>query len=122
MPLVCAPGDVAITNRQAIHGSFANTSPDPRVTINFGFHRRRSVLGVTSGGVHNPVAVYDEERIHERSKAIVYGIDARAQRFPDEARFVYQPFAGHEDEYRWTPRDAGRPQGLQPPRSRHLSR
>ena len=103
VPLICAPGDVAITNRQAIHGSFANTSPDPRVTINFGFHRRRSVLGVTSGGVHNPVAVYDEERIHERSKAIMYGIDARAQRFPDERRYVYRPFAGQEGDYRWTP-------------------
>ena len=43
---ICAPGDVAITNRQALHGSFANTSPDWRVTINFGFHRRTSVLGV----------------------------------------------------------------------------
>ncbi|MCU1501726.1 MAG: phytanoyl-CoA dioxygenase [Ilumatobacteraceae bacterium] len=103
VPLICAPGDVAITNRQAVHGSYANTSPDPRVTINFGFHRRRSVLGVTSGGVHNPVAVYDAERIHERAKAIMYGIDARAQRYPDETRYVYQPFAGHEDEYRWTP-------------------
>jgi ectoine hydroxylase-related dioxygenase (phytanoyl-CoA dioxygenase family) len=103
VPLVCDPGDVAITNRQAIHGSFANTSPDPRVTINFGFHRRRSILGVTSGGVHNPIAMYDEERIRERSKAIVYGIDARAQRFPHESRFVYQPFAGEEDDFRWTP-------------------
>lgn len=103
VPLLCGPGDVAITNRQAIHGSFANTSPDPRVTINFGFHRRRSVLGVTSGGVHNPVAMYDEQRIHERSKAIMYGIDARAQRFPDESRFVYRPFAGREDQYPWTP-------------------
>jgi hypothetical protein len=73
------------------------------VTINFGFHRRRSVLGVSCGGVHNAVAVYDEERIHERSKAIMYGIDARAQRFPAETRYVYQPFVGHEDEYRWTP-------------------
>ena len=27
VPLVCAPGDVAITNRQCVHGSFANTSP-----------------------------------------------------------------------------------------------
>jgi ectoine hydroxylase-related dioxygenase (phytanoyl-CoA dioxygenase family) len=103
VPLVCEPGDVAITNRQAIHGSFANTSPDPRVTINFGFHRRRSILGVTSGGVHNEVAVYDAERIRERSEAIMYGIDARAQRFPNEQRFVYRPFAGHEDDYRWTP-------------------
>jgi hypothetical protein len=103
VPLICEPGDVAMTNRQAVHGSFANTSPDPRVTINFGFHRRRSVLGVESGGVHNEVTVYDAERIHERSKAIIYAIDARAQRFPNEKRYTYQPFAGHEDEYRWTP-------------------
>ena len=25
------------------------------------------------------------------------------QRFPDEQPYVYQPFAGHEDEYRWSP-------------------
>jgi len=103
VPVICAPGDVAITSRQAVHGSFANTSPDPRVTINFGFHRRRSVLGVTSGGIHNPVSVYDEERIHTRSAAIMYGIDARARRFPQERRYVYQPFAGLEDQYRWGP-------------------
>ena len=46
VPIICAPGDVAITNRQALHGSFANTSKDWRVTVNIGFHRRRSVLGV----------------------------------------------------------------------------
>jgi ectoine hydroxylase-related dioxygenase (phytanoyl-CoA dioxygenase family) len=102
VPLLCDPGDVAITNRQAIHGSFANTSPDLRVTINFGFHRRRSVLGVRSGGVHNAVSVYDADRIHQRSKAIMWAIDARAQRFPDERRFRYEPFAGEEDHYRWT--------------------
>jgi hypothetical protein len=103
VPLICGPGDVVITNRQAVHGSFANTSRDVRVTINFGFHRRRSVLGVTSGGVHNPMAVYDDARIRERSEVIMYAIDARAQRFPDEDRFVYLPFAGEEDRYRWTP-------------------
>lgn len=103
VPMVCDPGDVAITNRQAIHGSFANTSPDVRVTINFGFHRRKSVFGVVSGGVHNPVSTYDDEYIRERSKLIMYGIDARTQRFPDEPRFQYEPFAGHEHELRWTP-------------------
>jgi hypothetical protein len=103
VPLICAPGDVAITNRQAIHGSFANTSEDVRVTINFGFHRRKSVLGVKSGGVHNAVAVYDAERISERSRLIMYGIDARRQRFPDEKPYVYTPFAGQEELYRWTP-------------------
>ncbi len=103
VPLVCEPGDVAICNRQAIHGSFANTSADVRVTINFGFHRRRSVLGVQGGGVHNDVAVYDAARIEERARMIMYGIDARRQRFPDEARFDYQPFSGRESEFCYTP-------------------
>ena len=31
----------------------------------------------------------------------MYGIDARAQRFPAEARFAYQPFAGQESQFRW---------------------
>ena len=60
VPIICQPGDVAITNRQAIHGSFANTSKDWRVTLNLGFHRRRSVLGVEGGGVHNAKGVYDD--------------------------------------------------------------
>ncbi len=101
VPLICGPGDVAICNRQIVHGSFANTSENVRVTINFGFHRRRSVLGVAGGGVHNDVAVYDEARIHQRSALIGYAIDARRQRFPRESPFVYQPLAG--ESYRWTP-------------------
>jgi len=103
VPLVCGPGDVVITNRQVVHGSFANTSPDPRVTVQFGFHRRRSVLGVPSGIPSKDLVVLDEQRVRERSKAIMYGIDARARRYPQERRFVYQPFAGQEDDYRWTP-------------------
>ena len=103
VPFICAPGDVAITCRQVVHASFANTSPDVRVTLNLGFHRRSSLLGVKSGGVHNPVAVYDEEYIKTRSRLIGYGIDARRQRYPGERSFVYKPFAGKENEYRWTP-------------------
>jgi ectoine hydroxylase-related dioxygenase (phytanoyl-CoA dioxygenase family) len=101
VPLLCEPGDVAICNRQAVHGSFANTSSDVRVTINFGFHRRSSILGVTAGGVHNETAVYDAVRVRQRSKAIMYAIDARQQRFPEEKPYRYQPFAGQEGEYRW---------------------
>jgi Phytanoyl-CoA dioxygenase (PhyH) len=103
VPLLCGPGDVVICNRQAVHGSFANTCEDVRVTLNFGFHRRKSVLGVVSGGVHNPVAVYDKERIRERSRLIMYAIDARQQRFPNETPFRYKPFVGQEDRYRWNP-------------------
>ncbi|HZD26511.1 MAG TPA: phytanoyl-CoA dioxygenase family protein [Alphaproteobacteria bacterium] len=101
VPMVCAPGDVAICNRQALHGSFANTSRDWRVTVNFGFHRRASVLGVKGGGVHNAPAVYDEARIRKRSRLIGYAIDARHQRFPDETPFVYRPFAESGETYRW---------------------
>ncbi len=103
VPMICGPGDVAICNRQAVHGSFANTSENVRVTINFGFHRRKSVLGVVSGGVHNPVATYDDERIRERSRVIMYAIDARRRRFPHEKPYRYEPLAGREDEFRWTP-------------------
>lgn len=101
VPIVCAPGDVAITNRQTVHGSFANTSKDWRVTVNFGFHRRRSVLGVTGGGVHNARAVYDADRIGRRARAIGYAIDARRRRFPEETPFVYAPHAEAGETYRW---------------------
>jgi hypothetical protein len=101
VPIVCAPGDVAMTNRQALHGSFANTSKDWRVTVNFGFHRRRSVLGVKAGGIHNKLATYDAERIRERARLIGYGIDARRQRFPDEKPYVYKPHADEGLSYRW---------------------
>jgi hypothetical protein len=99
VPIIAKPGDVAITNRQAVHGSFANTSPDWRVTMNFGFHRRKSVLGVEAGGIHNARAVYDEARIKERSRVIGYAIDARRKRFPHEKPFLYKPQIG--ETYVW---------------------
>jgi hypothetical protein len=101
VPIIAKPGDVAITNRQSLHGSFANTSKDWRVTVNFGFHRRKSVLGVKAGGVHNEEAVYDAERIRRRSRLIGYAIDARRRRFPGEKPFDYQPHAGERGVYRW---------------------
>ncbi len=101
VPIICKPGDVAITNRQAVHGSFANTSRDWRVTLNFGFHRRSSVLGVKGGGVHNAPAVYDEDRIRQRARVIGYAIDARRRRFPAEVPFVYRPHVMTGESYRW---------------------
>ena len=101
VPLICQPGDVAIANRQTVHGSFANTSPNRRVTVNFGFHRRRSVLGVMGGGLHNEAAVYDAERIRQRARVIGYAIDARRRRFPDETPFVYAPHAASGETYVW---------------------
>jgi ectoine hydroxylase-related dioxygenase (phytanoyl-CoA dioxygenase family) len=102
VPLVCGPGDMFICNRQLVHGSYANVSPDLRVTINFGFHRRKSVLGAPAALTSKPGTVYDEAHIHERSRMIALGIDARAQYYPDEPRFTYQPMVGREDENRWS--------------------
>lgn len=95
VPMLCAPGDVAICNRQAVHGSFANTSSKPRVTLNFGFHRRGSIFGSIGNGIHSPATVYDSERIFERAKMIAYGISARAQHRPDEPSYTYAPLKGH---------------------------
>ena len=102
VPLICAPGDVAIVNRQAVHGSFANTSDNPRVSVHFGFHRRKSVYGITSGGIHNPISCYDDAYIRRRSRMLMYAIDARQMRFPDETPFEYGPLADTKDEFRWT--------------------
>ena len=101
VPLVARPGDLAITNRQVVHGSFANTSKDWRVTFNFGFHRRQSVLNVEAGGIHNARAIYDDARIRRRSRMIGYAIDARRQRFPDETPFVYKPHAESGETFSW---------------------
>lgn len=102
VPLICAPGDVAIANRQVIHGSFANTSDQFRITFNTGFHRRKSVLNVRSGGVHSPVTDYTDEYIRSRSRLIQFGIEARKVRFPDEVPYRYEPFAESADEFKWS--------------------
>ena len=86
-----------------LHGSFANTSDEWRVTVNMGFHRRASVLGVQGGGVHNAPAVHDEERIRQRSRMIGYAIDARRQCFPNETPYIYRPFAASGEVCRWIP-------------------
>ncbi|MCY4411299.1 MAG: phytanoyl-CoA dioxygenase family protein [Caldilineaceae bacterium] len=99
-PMICEPGDVCMSNRQALHASFANTSPQKRITINFGFHRLQAVLNTRTkhGGTE---VVYDAERVVERSRIIALAIDARQQRFPNESRYVYKPLAGQEDANRW---------------------
>ena len=101
VPYISGPGDVVIHNRQLVHGSFANTSPDWRISMPLGFHRRSSVLGVHGGGLHAAPAVFDETRIRERSRMIGYAIDARRQRFSSEVPFVYQPLADTGETLRW---------------------
>ena len=102
LPLICAAGDVTIVNRQLLHASFANTSPDLRVSITFGFHRRKSVLGAKAAlAMEEQGGVYDEQRIFERAAVIAVAIDARHQHYPDETPYRYQPFAGLEGDFRW---------------------
>jgi len=102
VPLVCNPGDVAIANRQVLHGSFANTSPDPRVTLSMGFQPRASVLGVT-GYVWTPdePSLYDEAYVARRAEVLGYAIDARSRHFPDEQPYAYQPHADAGLHFRW---------------------
>ncbi|MYD43812.1 MAG: phytanoyl-CoA dioxygenase family protein [Gammaproteobacteria bacterium] len=101
-PMVCEAGDVVISNRQLVHGSFANTSTERRVTLNMGFLPRRSVLNVTNVNFAGKEQTYDEERVHERSRMIAVGIDARQQRYPNERRFIYRPLANEEHKNRWS--------------------
>ena len=102
VPMLCEPGDVAICNRQALHGSFANTSPDRRVSIVIGFHRRDAVLNVKKEQRTGEAVVYDEDRIHRRSRVIQLAIDARRRHYPLETPYVYQPFIGQEGDNRFT--------------------
>ena len=101
VPLVCRPGDVTMVNRQTLHCSFANTSPHLRISLTFGFHRRASVLGAKGKLGADDTVIYDEQRVFDRSAVIAVAIDARRQRFPNEEPYLYQPFAGLEDGYRW---------------------
>lgn len=101
VPVLCAPGDVSICNRQTVHGSFANASPDARVSLNLGFHRRRSVLGIEAGGVHNDVAIYDDARIRQRTRVLGYAINARRDHYPHETTYDYAPLVDTLHKYPW---------------------
>ncbi len=101
VPLLCAAGDTFMVNRQMVHGSFANSSPDRRVTLNMGFFPRHRVLGVTATNLDGIESTYDARRIHQRSRMVAVGIDARRQRFPHETPYRYRPLAGEEEANRW---------------------
>lgn len=106
VPLVCDRGDVVICNRQALHGSFPNSGFEPRLTVNFGFHKRSSVLGVKGGGIHSDAQVFDEATIARRSKVLGYAIAARKERYPSEEPYRYEPFEAAGLSFDWN--DAAR--------------
>ena len=90
------------------------------MTCTMGFHPRTSVVGVTPFGVPShvrdrregvdlssfsagaPTTEYTPERVRERSRIIALAIDARAQHYPDEQRYEYQPLVGEEESNRWS--------------------
>jgi hypothetical protein len=102
VPMLCDAGDTIVTNRQLVHGSFANSSADRRITLNEGFFPRKRVLNVTTRRLTGKVETYDQARIEARTRIIQLAIDARRQRFPQEKAYVYRPLAGREGENRWT--------------------
>lgn len=101
VPIICNPGDVVINSRQIIHGSFANTGFEPRLSVNFGFHKRSSVLNIEGAGMHAEATIMDAAFIDKRSRLIGLAIDARHQRFPDETPYQYAPFMNRMDEFTW---------------------
>ena len=109
VPIICNAGDVVINNRQIVHGSFANTGFEPRLTINFGFHKRSSVLNVLGAGIHAEAAVFDENFIAERSRVMGLAIAARKLHYPNETPYDYKPLAGQQLDFKY---DAAAQAGL----------
>jgi len=97
VPMLCERGDIAVCNRQCLHGSFANASLDRRVTLVWGFFRRDAVLGAevdlpaTQPGQPPQRRRYADEDIRERAGIVQMAIEARAAHRPDEASFDYAP-------------------------------
>ena len=47
------------------------------------------------------MVTFTSEQIHERTRRIAIGIDARRQHFPNETPYCYQPLVGEEEQNRW---------------------
>ena len=60
------------------------------------------MLGATGALSESEAVVYDEARIAKRSQVVGVAIDARAQFYPEESRFFYQPLSGLEEELRFS--------------------
>ena len=90
VPMVCAAGDVAIANRNALHCSYPNRSDRTRITLNFGFHKRAAVDAARGA---DGAPRYEPAEVDRKSRAIALAAAARATHFPAERRFVYKPAA-----------------------------
>ena len=101
VPMLCKAGDTAICNRQVLHGSFANTSAQRRVTVVHGFHMRDSVMNAETSFGGKVKVRYDQERVYNSSRLIPLAIDARHQHNPSEAPYCYQPLDDQVDKNRF---------------------
>jgi ectoine hydroxylase-related dioxygenase (phytanoyl-CoA dioxygenase family) len=106
VPMLCERGDIAVCNRQCLHGSFANASPDPRITFVWGFFRRDSVLDaevdlpMTDPNQKATRRRYREEDLRERQRLVQLAIEARSEHRPDESPYEYAPCLDQAGRYR----------------------
>ena len=96
VPATLAPGDCVMVNRSSLHGSYPNRSPERRITMVMGFHKRDSAIGTETTNVHafkkpgtQKRVKYSTDYVLRRARMIPLAIDARRQRFPDEEPFPY---------------------------------
>ena len=102
MPMICDPGDVMILNRQAVHGSFANTSPDRRVTLNAGFFPKKRVLNVTTSEARwRDCTPTPKSGSNQRACLIPMAVSARQQHFPEETPYSYKPLEDRSQDTVW---------------------
>jgi hypothetical protein len=99
VPMMMEPGDCGMVNRSSLHGSYRNRSPERRVTMVLGFHKRASAVGATTTNVHafklpgggnSKSVTYTEDDVLRRARMIPLAIDARRSRFPEETPYAYR--------------------------------
>jgi ectoine hydroxylase-related dioxygenase (phytanoyl-CoA dioxygenase family) len=90
VPILAPAGSVIVNNRQTLHGSFANVSDDRRISLNFGFLPRESVLGQV-GVLRGAGRKYTASYVARRATCIHLGIADRAAWRPHEPSYVYTP-------------------------------
>ena len=97
VPATLEPGDCVMVNRSSLHGSYPNRSPERRITMVMGFHKRDSAIGTETTNVHafrkpgtQKAVKYSTDYVLRRARMIPLAIDARRQRFPEEAPFPYE--------------------------------
>lgn len=113
VPMLMNPGDVGVHNRNALHGSFPNMSPERRLTLVCAYYNRRDVVNqkarlpiqsqkeidrLTKAGktVIRRKLVMDEAHIHDKTRIFQQAINARKEKYPEETHHVYPPHVGEE--------------------------